>query len=361
MRHAGRLRANLAAGDESSFRDISITKEIRFMNHSFGSWTTAIASGFDAKLSMFWKQRVTMLPIVRRSSASVTRRGRLLLTATAALAVALPTLHLSRSVAAVEAEPEKPAAAGKPFRLVLPAGLVAEVIGVGHNPSRGQAWWAADGAPIAAPYEKIDAVTSGGAGEIRREIALRWIHEPQDVTVRLSPNTSSWYGGCRAIDAHGKELPGVKVVAGTFVKTQKTCNLNFKIAAGSWETLTENSGRGYVTYSDKNHGYAFSQAVEINGATQITISHDIVERDIRIVAVDHEGREIATENRGGGNVKGFSQLTAIFYGLPLKSIKAFRLQARNWQQVEVTGIALNPGESTRPAVKVEIPQNAPRP
>jgi len=322
------------------------------MNHSFGPWTTAMDSGSGARLSTFWKKRMTMLPIVWHSSAIVTRRGRLLIMATATLALVLPTLYLSRTVAAVEAEPEKLAAVGKPLRVMLPAGLVVEVIGVGHNPSTGHPWWAPDGTPIAAPYEKIDTTTPGGDEEVSREIALRWIHEPEDVTVHLSPNTNSWYGGCRAIDANGKELPGVKVVAGTFLKTQKTCNLNFKIAAGPWATLKEDSGRGFVTYGEKNHGYAFSQAIEINGATQITISHDILERDVRIVAVDHEGREIATENRGGGGVKGFSQQTVIFYELPLKDIKAFRVQARNWQKVEVTGIALNAGELTQPAVKV---------
>ena len=330
------------------------------MNRSFGPWTTAMDSGSGAQLSTFWKKRMTMLPIVRRSSAVVTRRGRLLLTAMATLALMLPTLHLSRTVAAVVAQPEKPAAEGTPFRAMLPGGLIAEVIGVGHNPSNGQPWWAPDGTPIAAPYEKIDATTPGGEKEVRREVALRWIHKPQDVTVHSSSNASSYSAGCRAFDANGKELLGVKVMAGTFLKEQKTCNLNFKIAAGPWETLTENSGREWVTYGEKDHGYAVSPAIEINGATRLTIAHDVIDRDVRIVAVDHEGREITTEDRGGGDVRGFSQLTVIFYKRPLKDIKAFRLQARNWQKVEVTGIALNPGERTQAAVKVEIPQGVPK-
>ena len=318
------------------------------MNHSFGPWTSAMDSGSGAQLSTLWKERMTMLPIVRDSSPVVTRRGRLLLTATATLALVLPTLHLSRTVAAVEAELEEPAAEGKPLRVMLPGDLVVEVIGVGHHPSKGQPWWAPDGTPIAAPYAKIDATTPGGDKELSREVALRWVHKPQDVTVHSSANASSWSAGCRAFAADGKELLGVRVIAGTFSKQQKTCNLTFKIAAGPWQTLTENSGRGYVTYGEKNHGYAISQAIEVNGATHITISHDIVDRDVRIVAVDHEGREIATEDRGGGGVKGFSQLTVIFRKLPLKDIKAFRVQARDWQKVEVTGIALNPGDMTQP-------------
>jgi hypothetical protein len=265
--------------------------------------------------------------------------------ATATVALMLPTLHLASSVAAVESQPEKAATESKPLRVMLPGGLVAEVIGVGHNPSQGQPWWAPDGTPISAPYEKIDATASAGDEEVSREVALRWVHKPQDVTVRLAPNTSSWYGGCRAFDSEGKELPGVKVTAATFSKTQKTCNLTFKIAAGPWQTLTENPGRGYVTYGENNHGYAFSQAVETGGGTQITVSHDVLDRDVRIVAIDHEGREIATDDRGGGDVKGFSQLTMIFHKLPLKEIKGFRLQVRDWQKVEVTGIALNPREA----------------
>ena len=312
-------------------------------------------SGSGARLSTFWKKRMTMLPIVRHSSAVVTRRARLLLTATATLVLVLPTLQLSSGVAAVEAQPEKLATVGKPLRVNLPGGLVAEVIGVGHHPSKGQPWWAPDGTPMVAPYERIDATAPAGDGEVSREIALSWIDKPQGVTVRLASNTGSWYGGCRAIDASGNELPDVKVAAGTFLKTQKTCNLSFRIAAGPWETLTENSGRDWVTYGDRGHGYAVSPAIEVNGGTRLTIAHDVVDRDVRIVAVDHQGREITTEDRGGGDVKGFSQLTVIFYKLPLKDIKAFRLQALAWQKAEVTGIALNPVEMRQPAVKVEIP------
>jgi hypothetical protein len=330
------------------------------MNHSFEPWTTAMDSGSGAQLSTFWKKRMTMLPIVRHSSAEMTHRGRLILIATATFALMLPTLYVTRSIAAVETEPEKPAAVGKAFRVMLPAGLVAEVIGVGHYPSKGQPWWAPDGTPMAAPYERIDAPAPGRHDEVCREVALRWIHEPPDSTVRLTPNTNYWYGGVRAFDANGTELPGIKVMTGMFLKTQKACNLTFTISAGPWETLKEDSGRGYVTYGEKNHGYAFSQAVEIDGATQITISHDVVDRDVRVVAVDREGREITTKNRGGGDVKKFSQLTVIFYKLPLKDIKAFRLQARNWQKAEVTGIALNPGEMTQPSVKVENPQGVPK-
>jgi hypothetical protein len=327
------------------------------MNHSFGPWTTAMNSGSSAQLSTFWKKRMTMLPIVRHSSAVVTRRSRLLLVATAVLALLLPTLHLSRTVAAVENEPEKLVAAGRSFQFTLPGGLVAEVIGVGHNPSKGQPWCAPDGTPTVAPYEKINTTTSDRDGQVNREVVLRWIDKPQDVTVRWAPNVRDWWAGCLAIDSNGKELPGVDVVVGMFPKTQKTCNLSFKIATGPWQTLTQNSGRGYVTYNDNNHAYAVSQAIEVNGATQITISHDILNRYVRIVAVDDKGREISTEDRGGGDVKGFSQLTAIFRNLPLKNIKAFRVQARNWQQAEIIGIALNPGERTQPALKVEIPQD----
>ena len=141
-----------------------------------------------------------------------------------------------------------------------------------------------------------------------------------------------------------------------FWKTQKTCNLNFKIATGPWVTVKEDSGHGYVTYGGKEHGYAFSLAIETKGATQITVSHDILDRNVRVVAVDHLGREITTEHHGGGQAMGFVQQTLSFYKLPLKDIKAFRVQTRNWQKLEVIGIALNPGEPTHPTVKIEIPQ-----
>jgi hypothetical protein len=352
------------------------------------------------------------------------------------------------------------------------------VIGVGHNPSRGRPWWAADGTPIAAPYRRIDVTLRNGdraarprsprqerivqaleeetyihfdgqplsdvvgylqafhsqgpadkaikieldraalaaagvatdtpvtkkltdvtlkAGlrsllkefdltyitqddvllittidkaedsanasrlpvadlvseplTINRELALRWIQRPQDVTVQVSENSSLRYGNCRAFDADGKELPDVRVIAAQFPKTQQTCDLHFKIAVGPWETLQEVSGRGSVTGAGNGHAYAFSPAVENNGATQITMSHDVLDRDIRIVAVDHQDHEIPSTAHGGGNAQGLAQRTAAFHKLPLKDIKAFRLQARDWQTAEITGIALNAGPAMQPAVK----------
>jgi hypothetical protein len=344
------------------------------MTNSFGPWTTAIDTGSSAQLSSFWKRRLSMLSIVGQCSPHVARRGRLLLASIAAIALAVPTLYLSRTVAATEEKAE----VGQPFRVTLPHGIVVDVLGVGHHPSHGKAWWAPDGTPAAAPYKEIDGMTQPWKSELTREIAIRWIQPTAtgyfiqgstgtttikgnggpdfDVTLRWWPAECSSAGATLVHDEKGNVIKDVAVCAAAFRNTLKTCTLKFEVSAEPWETLRETDGRSSSSYGDKKYGFAFSPAYQQQGSVGITISHNLSGRDIRVVAVGRAGKEIVADKIQSAGAKDFVQTTAVFSGISLEDIQLFRLQARNYQKVEVRDIALYPGQAAKPHMVVMDPQ-----
>jgi hypothetical protein len=71
----------------------------------------------------------------------------------------------------------------------------------------------------------------------------------------------------------------------------------------------------------------------------LAVSHDIQDRPVRLIAIDHDGKELRAEFRSGGGVKDFHQLVVEF-DQPPEQIKEFRLQTRPYEAVEIPRIAL---------------------
>ncbi len=149
------------------------------MSKSLGPWTTSINSG--ATLSAFWKQRVTRLPELIHTSSRLSGRSAIVLALAAVLAFGWPTVRLSLEVVAADSPStsktnssavEKPPGHEHVFAVNLDDGVRVELLGICEHPSQGNAWWAADGQPIAAPYQSLLA----RAGTLRpvREIAVLW-------------------------------------------------------------------------------------------------------------------------------------------------------------------------------------------
>jgi hypothetical protein len=346
------------------------------MKDSFGPWTTAIDTGSSAQLSTFWKRRLAMLPAVSHASLVVSRRGRLLLAAAAAMTLALPTLYLLPAVARVpdaqlgnaDREPAAPAAAadegaadGQPFRatltggavVTLPGKAVVELLGVGEHPSTGKQWWAPDGTPILAPYEKVETRIQPANNEAMREIAMRVI-EPPGTSVHTHIRFNSSNGSGQPLDANGKALKGMSVSAGGFLPQQETCTVGIAVGTGPWKTITRQNGRGVMSIGMMHHlAFAFAPAYEQGNATVITITYSGVDGELRVTAVDAAGKDIIGKG-GGAGAGSFMQVTTTFASVALKDIVEFRVQTRPYQNYEVRDISLQPGHMTVPTL-VEIP------
>ena len=84
------------------------------MTNPYGPWATAIDIGGRARLSSFWRQRLTMLVPASQTSSVLSRRSLLGLVAAGVLVCALPTFLPAPAVAEQEkASPEKGENQGK--------------------------------------------------------------------------------------------------------------------------------------------------------------------------------------------------------------------------------------------------------
>lgn len=337
------------------------------MTGSFGPWTTAIDSGSRAQLSAFWKKRLARLPGLRDVSPRISKTGWLLLLAAVVVAMSWPTLYLSQSMAATAAsgQPSEPAdepaqaadepkpqatPPGGPILVSLPGGVTGELIGLCDHTAKNKSWWAPDGTPIAAPYQRFRSRATPSPGQIAREIAVVFhIPESADITAYWRTDCSAYAGG-RPEDAEGKPLPEIDAAAVCISSGQPTARITFNVAAGEWKTMAKTDGRNYRARGTREHGYAFTKALQNNGSLVITISHDVLRRDLRIVAVDQAGKIITTGDGGGGGMRHFMQTTAVFHGLKREDVQEFRLQARPWHRIEVRDVVLHQGQHTKPTV-----------
>ena len=88
---------------------------------------------------------------------------------------------------------------------------------------------------------------------------------------------------------------------------------------------------------------SFAKATENADGVTVSVDHGITNADLRIVAVDSAGREVATPNVGTRDAEGgAARTTATFRGATLAKLKSFRLQARPFEWVEFPGVALDP-------------------
>jgi hypothetical protein len=92
-------------------------------------------------------------------------------------------------------------------------------------------------------------------------------------------------------------------------------------------------------------GVSFAEGYEQQGKATMTVSHNLKDQDVRLIAVDLKGGEHASSGTRSGGVAFFSQITATF-DLPLDHVKVFRLQSRPYQWVEFHDVALEPNEHT---------------
>jgi len=91
----------------------------------------------------------------------------------------------------------------------------------------------------------------------------------------------------------------------------------------------------------------FSPALENDRTIDITVSHNVSDRDTRIVAVDKKGKVITGQRRGGGASGNVCQLTIVFSDVTLADIKEFRFQTRPYEWAEFKNVTLRPDAATR--------------
>jgi hypothetical protein len=259
-------------------------------------------------------------------------------------------------------EVAKPQAAERPFVATFSNQVKVQLIGLSENPSKGKAWWAPDGTRLDnAPYERVPAVMHAGEDQIAREICFRWMDLPENPDFEtgwsLVPR-SGGMGGGNAYDSKENRIADLTAWAVIIPSGQDSCTVQFSASVHATPWLTIFTARGGNISSmggmidGKRQGAIFGAPQAQKGGTEITVSYQIPDRAVRLLAVANDGLPDVGNNRGGAGVLDFSQVTYQFPDLEPERIQRFELQSqkRQFETIEFRNVSLFPDKRT----KVEI-------
>jgi len=219
----------------------------------------------------------------------------------------------------------------------LPSGAIIEVIGVSSFPSGPDSWWHPDGTPLhPAPCDPIEPSISGD-DTVRKLVLVRLARIPDgadhDWSIKEARG-AAWGSAIR----DGKPLPGLSEMTALVPADAGACTVLFKVAAGPWKTIpTWEKNSGSVGGIDAS--YIFSTAIATKKGTTLSVTHNILDKPVRLVAVDGGGEVHLAEIRSGGGAANFRQIVVEF-DQPPEQIKEFWLQTRPFEEVKIPRIAL---------------------
>ena len=231
---------------------------------------------------------------------------------------------------------EKPAGDRRWVRS-LSNGAIIEVVGVSTFPSGPDTWWRPDGTSLPkAPCDPNQPRISGDTG-VRKLVVVRLARIPDEADYQWSIIEASG-GATGEAMRDGKPLPGLSEMTILVPVDADTCTVRFQVAADPWKTIqTWGKNPGGVSRVDAS--FIFSAAIATKKGTAISVTHDIQDKPVRLIAIDPDGKELPAEFRSGGGVKDVQQFVVEF-DQPPEQIQEFRFQTRPYETVEIPRIAL---------------------
>ena len=245
----------------------------------------------------------------------------------------LPTAN-ERGVIDVASHP------GGPWIAKLSSGITAELLGVGENKKGDNGrWWRPDGSPLTnRPYKALGGLVSG-ENSLPREFAVRLGSVPSE------PVGTKWQFEPSGSTAGGSQPQAgpqdVRAIAVALPANARTVNVHFGLAAGPWQIVTSGSG-GETSGLAGGGGVTFSKPYEKDGDTVIVVSHNLADKEVRIVAVGKDSHIHLPGRTETGSVENMSQISVTFPNISPREIQTFRLEARPYQWVEFRNVALQP-------------------
>jgi len=249
-----------------------------------------------------------------------------------------PGLQQPKAAAQPAEKPKEKTVGDRRWVRSLPNGAIIEVIGVSSFPSGPDTWWRPDGTPLhPAPCDQIEPGISGDTG-VRKLVVVRLARIPDGADHEWSITEAK--GGAEGPAMRdGKPLPGLSETTALLPADAGTCTVRFKVAAGPWNTIeTWGKNPGGVG-SRIGPSYIFGHAIATKKGTTLSVTHNIQDKPVRLVAVDVDRKEHPAEVRSSTGVKDFQQIVVEF-DQPPEQIKEFWLQTRPYEEVEIPRIAL---------------------
>jgi hypothetical protein len=270
----------------------------------------------------------------------------------ASATVTVAAQDASPPAASPENRPRSPEGSDHAFRVELPDGATIELVGVSEFPTASGSWWRPDGVPL--PKAPEGEAKEWGADErnaMARAFALDVVADATANVAGPGPGPGEdWYrqssGGPIKRQVAGKILEKRQIVARLPPNARTTIAVAY--AGGPWKTVATASKRGTGAAGVRpKGGVVWDYASDEHGAARIAAAYNVGDDIPRIVAIDEQNQEHASQPRGGSSVNGVQLLSARFPGLPLARVREFRFQTRTFNHhVEFRNVSLHRGQKS---------------
>jgi hypothetical protein len=189
-----------------------------------------------------------------------------------------------------------------------------------------------------APGDRVEPIV-GGDKLVPKSIILRLSAIPDKADVDLSfAEAQGHYRG--PAKRNGKEVPGLTELIGSFPVDTRAAVLRFQVASDPWKTEVT-ADKSAAAVGGATASVIFDDAIATSRGTSVSITHNVNDMALRVLAVDITGKEHPGGIKSSLGVTGFQQIKVEF-GLAPEKIKHFLLQTRPYQKLEISGIALEP-------------------
>jgi RNA polymerase sigma factor (sigma-70 family) len=222
---------------------------------------------------------------------------------------------------------------------VLPSGARVEVIGVSPHPSGPHTWYRPDGMPLTqSPCDSARADVKVRENSVVRAVVVRFTNLQPNAERRWEILESN-IGGWEDPVVDGAPAPELREWVGAVPRALKTCTVRFEFGAGTWTTdATRGPSEGPA--ASERGGYIFSEPVESEHGTIVTLTHTQVDVFLRLVAVDRDGKEWVGRQSSSYRAGGL-YMFKVEFPRPLQNLKEFRVQVQPLERVEIAGVALD--------------------
>lgn len=245
--------------------------------------------------------------------------------------------------AAPGAEDEK-----NPWKQELRGGETVELIGISTHPAGPKTWWRPDGRSLdRPPFDELGSSTFPDEKHKARLFAIRISggRAAQSPAVSWTISDSSSTGISHPPRLEGKPAePGVYGATASLPRGAPMCTVRVGVAGDEWQTEATSTGRGTQATGTSQGGIVFAKARAIARGTAVVVAHSLSGVDIRIVAVDGDGKEHGPASASAAS-SGGTQLHDLEFSLPPDGIREIRLQTRPYQWVEFRDVPLDPSAS----------------
>jgi beta-lactamase regulating signal transducer with metallopeptidase domain len=261
--------------------------------------------------------------------------------------------HSDRVVNVSQTKPEESHSGG--FRVTLPDGAVLQLTGINEYPSTGKAWWRPDGSPLptspgGAP--RMGFQTPEIPGSLLLDFAVDiWRSKSASASVASIEGAVASSSTSSTSDEEDKIHDRIRFVSKLRPDARATFTMNY--TGSDWKTVSQTLGQNTTSTGFGQAGVAWDQAFEERGGARIAAAWDVANSEVRVIAIDREGREHLTFARGGGSGGNAHLLVSRFPGLALADIREFQFQTRPFRQIEFRNVSLHRGQQSHVEIFID--------